>query len=120
MRSAAIVVVDREDGAQLTADDQAEVAAIAEGLNEETYQNLGTATATPPSPNGQVQAIFVTGQAGQERLRPDRDRGRGEDARRPRAELADGTDLRVGLTGSAAQSLDSQESSEKALAVVSW
>jgi len=81
----AIVVFDREDGSELTQDDQAEVSSIAEQLNTKSYDNLGTAVATPVSENGLVQAIFVPGQAGQERLRPGWHRGCPEPARRPRA-----------------------------------
>jgi len=114
----AIVVFDREDGSELTEDDQAEVSSIAEELNTETYDNLGTAAAAPASDNGLVQAIFVQVKPGKNAFDPVAI----EDARNLRADLeplVEGTDLRVGVTGPAAQSLDSQESSEQALVVVS-
>lgn len=114
----AIVVFDRTDGGALTAEDQATVAGIAEQLNTESYDSLGAAVATPASENGLVQAIFVQVKPGKNGFDPSAI----EDARALRADLeplVEGTGLRSGVTGPAAQSLDSQESSEKALTVVS-
>ncbi len=114
----AIVVFDRADGGQLTEADQAKVSSIAEELNTKSYDNLGTAVAAPVSENGLVQAIFVQVKPGKNAFDP----AAIEDARDLRADLeplVEGTDLRSGVTGPAAQSLDSQESSEKALAIVS-
>ncbi len=115
----AIVVFDREDGGELTADDQATVSSIADELNTKTYDSLGTAVASPASDNGLVQAIFVQVKPGKNGFDP----AAIEDARNLRADLeplVEGTDLRSGVTGPAAQSLDSQESSEQALVVVSF
>ena len=113
----AIIVFDRADGGQLTDEDQAAVADIAEQLNGEEFKNLGTAAATPASENGLVQAIFMTVQQGKNAF----DADAMDDAKQLREDLeplvAD-TDLRSGVTGPAAQSLDSQESSETALAIV--
>ena len=114
----AIVVFDREDGSELTEDDQAKVSSIAEQLNTKSYDNLGAAAAAPASDNGLVQAIFVQVKPGKNAFDP----AAIEDARNLRADLeplVEGTDLRSGVTGPAAQSLDSQESSEQALVVVS-
>ena len=114
----AIVVFDREDGGRLSENDQAEVSSIAEELNTKSYDNLGTAVASPVSENGLVRAIFVQVKPGKNAFDPTAI----EDARNLRADLEpllEGTDLRSGVTGPAAQSLDSQESSERALAVVS-
>ncbi|TCO17206.1 RND superfamily putative drug exporter [Kribbella steppae] len=114
----AIVVFDREDGSELTKDDQAKVSAIAEQLNTKGYDNLGTAAAAPASDNGLVQAIFVQVKPGKNAFDP----AAIEDARSLRADLqplVQGSGLRSGVTGPAAQSLDSQESSEQALVVVS-
>lgn len=114
----AIVVFDRTDGGALTAEDQATVAGIAEQLNTESYDSLGAAAATPASENGLVQALFVQVKPGKNGFDPSAI----EDARALRADLeplVEGTGLRSGVTGPAAQSLDSQESSEKALTVVS-
>ena len=113
----AIVVVDRTDGGELSADDQATVADIADSLNGETWKSLGTATASPASENGLVQAIFMTVQQDKNAF----DVPAMDDAKKLRAELkplVEGTDLHVGVTGPAAQSLDSQEASETALAIV--
>ncbi|WP_329479083.1 MMPL family transporter [Kribbella sp. NBC_01484] len=114
----AIVVFDREDGSALTKDDQAKVSSIAAQLNTKGYGNLGTAAAAPPSDNGLVQAIFVQVKPGKNAFDP----AAVEDARSLRADLeplVQGTGLRSGVTGPAAQSLDSQESSQQALVVVS-
>ena len=114
----AIVVFDREDGSKLTKDDQAKVSSIAAQLNTKGYDNLGTAAAAPPSDNGLVQAIFVQVKPGKNAFDP----AAVEDARSLRADLGplvQGTGLRSGVTGPAAQSLDSQESSQQALVVVS-
>jgi RND superfamily putative drug exporter len=115
----AIVVFDREDGSKLTTDDQAKVSSIAGQLNTKGYDNLGTAAAAPASDNGLVQAIFVQVKPGKNAFDP----AAIEDARSLRSDLeplVEGTDLRSGVTGPAAQSLDSQESSEQALVVVSF
>jgi RND superfamily putative drug exporter len=114
----AIVVFDRKDGSRLTEADQAKVSSIAQELNSKSFDNLSTAAAAPVSQNGLVQAIFVQVKPGKNAFDP----AAIEDARALRADLKPlvaGTDLRSGVTGSAAQSLDSQESSEKALAIVS-
>src|SRR4051794_25873515 len=114
----AIVVLDRKDGAPLTKDDQAQVASIADQLNTKSYDNLGTATAAPAADNGSVQAIFVQVKPGKNAFDPTAV----EDARDLRADLdplVAGSDLHSGVTGPAAQSLDAQESSERALAIVS-
>ena len=118
MRSARSWSSTGEDGSELTEDDQATVSSIAEQLNTKSYDNLGTAAAAPASDNGLVQAIFVQVKPGKNAFDP----AAIEDARSLRADLeplVEGTDLRSGVTGPAAQSLDSQESSEQALVVVS-
>ena len=114
----AIVVFDHRDGSALTDADQATVASIAQKLNSQSYDNLGTAVANPVSENGLVQAIFVQVKPGKNAFDPTAI----EDARDLRADLeplVEGTGLRSGVTGPAAQSLDSEESSQKALAIVS-
>jgi putative drug exporter of the RND superfamily len=114
----AIVVFDRRDGSGLTEADQARVSSIAEELNTKSYDNLSTAVAAPASENGLVQAIFVQVKPGKNAFDPTAI----DDARDLRADLeplVEGTDLRSGVTGPAAQSLDSEESSQKALAIVS-
>ena len=114
----AIVVFDRKDGGKLTKADQAKVSSIAEQLNTKRYDNLGAAAAAPISKNGLVQAIFVQVKPGKNAFDP----AAIEDARNLRTDLdplVEGSDIRSGVTGPAAQSLDSEESSQQALAVVS-
>jgi RND superfamily putative drug exporter len=113
----AIVVVDRSGGGRLSEQDQTQVGDIATRLNDETWKSLGTATAAPASENGLVQAIFLTVQKGKNAY----DKAAMDDAEKLRADLqplVKGTGLQTGVTGPAAQSLDSQKSSETALAIV--
>src|SRR5664279_3057382 len=94
----AIVVFDRQDVSGLTEADQAEVSSIAEQLNTKSYDNLGTAVATPVSENGSVQAIFVQVKPGKNAFDP----AAIDDARNLRADLqplVEGTDLRSSVTG---------------------
>jgi RND superfamily putative drug exporter len=112
------VKAHRKDDSSLTEADQAKVSSIAEELNTKSYDNLGTAVAAPVSENGLVQAIFVQVKPGKNAFDP----AAIDDARDLRADLGPlvkGTDLRSGVTGPAGQSLDSQESSQRALEVVS-
>src|SRR4051794_41016702 len=112
----AIVVFDRSDGAKLTEDDQAQIAAVVQGLEGDLSKAFVSITASPPSENGLVQLAVV---------------GLSEDAtgfdtqsfdavKKLRADLekAVGGDLRYGVTGNAAASYDQQESGNKALLIV--
>jgi RND superfamily putative drug exporter len=113
----AIIVFDRPDGGRLTSQDQAEVASVADSLNGESFESLGQAAATPASSNGLVQAVFVTVQKGKNAF----DAAAMDDAKKLRADLEPllkGSDVRAGVTGPAAQSLDSQQSSQTALTIV--
>lgn len=113
----AIVVFDKENGEPLTADDQTVVAGIAEQLNTQSYKSLGNAAPMPSPPGGTVAAVFVS-------LQPDKngyDAAAMDDARSLRSDLedlVDGTGLRAGVTGPAAQSLDQQETGDATLAIV--
>jgi RND superfamily putative drug exporter len=104
-----IVVFDRLDGGKPTTADQAKIGTIAEALNKEEFSNLGRAAVTPASKDGLVQAIFIQVQKGKNAFDPKAI----DDAKAVRASLEKliaGTDLHSGLTGAAAQSLDSEES----------
>lgn len=122
---AAQIVFQREDGGELTADDQAEITRIAEELGPK----LGDDTF--------VQQVATTGPDGNPTISEDRlaqnafvalaedstgfDTQAMEDAEAMRDDLADlteGTDLQALTTGSVPQGLDSQESGERALAIV--
>lgn len=122
---AAIAVFEREDGAELTADDQAEVARVAEELGPRLGQDTFVPQVVTVSPDGQPQVsedglvqIAVIGLAegstgfdsqaieDAEHLREDLD------------ELVEGSGLTVQTTGSVPQGLDSMEASERSLAIV--
>lgn len=121
----AILVIERADGGELTADDQAAVTTLTEELaptlGEETFQQMVIATNEEGEPNlsedGTVMFAVIpladdaTGYDTQafddgERLRGDVD------------ELTEGTDLEVRATGAVPQGLDSQESGEDTLQIV--
>lgn len=122
---AAILVFQREDGAKLTAEDQAEVQQIAESLGSE----LGTKTFVPQvqtvgadgkpsvSEDGLVQIGIIglaDGATGFDTQAIDD----AQDLRDDLADLVQGTDLTAQSTGSVPQALDSQESGDRALAIV--
>ncbi len=113
----AIIVLDREDRQRLNPADQADVASIAKDLGSKKYDTFGQFTAGPVSQNGLVQAIFVSMKPGKDAF----DVPATEDAKQLRKDLAplvEPTELRSGVTGPAAQGLDSQEASQRTLALV--
>ncbi|HEX3929097.1 MAG TPA: MMPL family transporter [Nocardioides sp.] len=113
----ALVVFDRTDGAALTAADLGTVKKVVAELDAKVPAVFSGVVAQPPSQNKLVQ-IAVAG-IGKDKnpYEPDAIDG----AKQLRADAhADvrGTDLTVGLTGAAAQALDSQDASSKAEAIV--
>jgi putative drug exporter of the RND superfamily len=115
----AIIVFARSDGGRLTPADKARVASIATTLNDRHIANILGVTAGPASPNGLVQTAsvamsnnLVNGGTGTQAadaikvLRADI---------RP---LVRGAGLYEGVTGAAAQQLDSQQSGNKAEEIV--
>ncbi|WP_246086539.1 MMPL family transporter [Nocardioides humi] len=122
---AAILVFERKDGKELTADDQAAVGEITTELGPK----LGTETFVPTifttdatgqpnvSGDGLVQIAIVglaEGATGFDTQAIDD----GKDLREDLKPLVDGTDLKVQSTGSVLQGLDSQESTEQTMAIV--
>ncbi|WP_116951261.1 MMPL family transporter [Jiangella endophytica] len=114
---AAIMVFDREDGAPLTDDDSATVERISGELAGLDLPEFGPITPSPPSENRLVQTAVIS-------LAQDADPFGEElmdsvrDLREDAEPLLDGTGLRMGVTGSAAQGLDSQEAASNAEAIV--
>ncbi len=112
----AIVVFDREDGGKLTADDQAEVQQVVDGLSGGLGKAFTGIQAQPPSENGLVQLAVVglsddvTGY----------DTASFDAVKALRADLAKAVtgDLEYGVTGTVAQGYDQQESGNKALLIV--
>ncbi len=122
---AAILVFDREDGAQLTEDDQAEVARIAEELGpelgEETFVQQVVTVDPQGQPNLSEDGLVQLGIVGLAEGATGFDPQAFEDAQEMRDELeplVEDTGLRVQTTGAVPQGLDSQEAGERSLAIV--
>jgi putative drug exporter of the RND superfamily len=116
--AAAIIVFARSDRAPLTAADKAKVASIASALNDRHITNIVSVTAAPPSPNGLVQTAYVA-------MSNNLVNGSGTQAadavkvlRADIKPLVSGSGLYEGVTGAAAQQLDSQQSGNKAEQIV--
>jgi RND superfamily putative drug exporter len=116
--AAAIMVFARPDGGRLTSADSAKISHIASSLAARHIRNIEGLVVTPPSPNRLVQAVMVgmptsvlngSGTAA------------GDAVKTLRADvkpLVAGSGLTEGATGPAAQNLDSQQSSNRALQIV--
>jgi RND superfamily putative drug exporter len=116
--AAAIIVFSRPDRGKLTAADSAKVTSITASLNAKHIRNIVGVVAGPPSPNHLVQTALVampnsvvngTGTAS------------ADAAKALRADikpLVAGTGLVEGVTGTAAQQLDSQQSGNRADVIV--
>ena len=116
--AAAIIVFARADHGRLTSADSAKIATIAKSLNSRNIHNIVSITAGPPSPNRLVQTALVampnsvvngTGTAAGDAIKT---------LRSDIKPLVPGTGLTEGVTGSAAQQLDSQQSSNRAEQIV--
>ncbi|HEX4686753.1 MAG TPA: MMPL family transporter [Nocardioides sp.] len=113
----ALVVFDRTDGRPLTASDTAKIQQVVADLDGKVDPVFSGVTAQPPSQNKLVQLAVVGIAKDKNPYDPD-----AIDAAKKLREDAhaavDGTDLTVGVTGAAAQALDSQDASAKAEAIV--
>jgi putative drug exporter of the RND superfamily len=115
--TAAILVFDRKDGQPLTAADSADVQSVVSKLQTGLEPPFNGMAAQPPSQNKLVQLAVV----GIAKDRNAYDQAAMDAAKKLRADakpLVAATDLRLGVTGPAAQSLDSQEASANAEAIV--
>ncbi|MCW2756683.1 MAG: hypothetical protein JWO46_429 [Nocardioidaceae bacterium] len=113
----AILVFDRLDGKPLTAEDSTDVQSVVKSLGSELAPVFSGVAAQPASQNKLVQ-IAVVGIAKDKNAY---DATAIDAAKKLRADakpLVAKTDLRLGVTGPAAQALDSQESSANAEAIV--
>ena len=116
--AAAIIVFARSDGARLTPADKAKVASVASTLNGKHITNILSVTAGPASPNGLVQTASVA-------MDNSIVNGSGTQAgdaikvlRSDIKPLVSGSGLYEGVTGAAAQQLDSQQSGNRAEQIV--
>ncbi len=114
---AAVVVLERRDGAALTGPDTARAAAIASRLTEAGIPNVTGLQLSPPSPNRRVEIVAV--QMPKSTAPGDRRQGDAVAALRTHLqhELA-GTDLKGGITGTAAQQLDQRRSGDRANVII--
>ena len=116
--AAAIIVFARSDGGRLTAADSAKVSAIAATLGGRHIRDIVSVTAGPPSPNRLVQTALVAMPNG---VVNGSGTAAGDAIKVLRADikpLVAGTGLTEGVTGAAAQQLDSQQSSNRAQQIV--
>jgi RND superfamily putative drug exporter len=114
----AVIVFAHSGGGVLTAADKAKVASIASTLNGKHIANILSVTAGPTSPNGLVQTAAVA----MDNSIVNGDGNQAGDAiktlRSDIKPLMAGSGLYEGVTGAAAQQLDSQQSGNKAEAIV--
>jgi RND superfamily putative drug exporter len=113
----ALLVFDRTDGGPLTASDTAQVEKIAGELDSKVDPVFSGVTAQPASQNKLVQLAVVGIAKDKNPYDPDAIDA-AEHLREDAHAAVDGTDLRVGVTGAAAQALDSQDASAKAETIV--
>lgn len=116
--AAAIIVFSRADGGKLTAADSAKVTEVTKALNARHIHGIVSVTAGAASPNHLVQSAMVampnsvvngSGSASDDAVKA---------LRADIKPLMAGTRLDEGVTGQAAQSLDSSQSSNKADQIV--
>ena len=116
--AAAVIVFARAEGGRLTGADSARIAAIARSLGSRHIPNITGITAGAPSPNRLVQTALV---AMPNSVVNGSSTAGGNAVKVLRADikpLMAGTGLTEGVTGSAAQQLDSQQSSNRAQQIV--
>jgi putative drug exporter of the RND superfamily len=116
--AAAIIVFSRADGGKLTGADSAKVTAIATDLNARRIHDIVSITAGPASPNHLVQTAMV---AMPTDVLNGSGSASGDAVKALRADikpLMAGTALAEGVTGQAAQNLDSQQSFNRADQIV--
>ncbi|MFE6780550.1 MMPL family transporter [Streptomyces sp. NPDC057702] len=109
----AIIVFQRSDGARLTSADSADVRRICADLAGRKIPEVQDVSATPTSPNKRVQTAIVA----MPKLTNPEDTAQQDAVQTLRDDLPGAlasTDLKAGVTGSAAQALDERESSDRA------
>jgi RND superfamily putative drug exporter len=114
---AAIVVFERTDGHTLTPADSAKVMAFAVALAARRVPALGAVAAGAPSSNRLVEAVFVQMPNSSGELTKAQTAAIGT-LRSDVASATVGTGLRAGVTGTAAQFVDQQQSGNRADAIV--
>ncbi|MFD0366006.1 MMPL family transporter [Nocardia sp. GCM10030253] len=114
---AAILVFVRDDGAPLNDENSAMIAGIAAKLGDEKIKDVTGIQAVPPAENRLVQIAAV--QMTKVTTAGDTTQSDAVKALRDALQAqVKGTDLKAGITGQAAQTLDQTESSEKGMAII--
>jgi RND superfamily putative drug exporter len=114
---AAIIVFERSDGTALTAADSAKVTAIGAALTDKHVAHVTALQVGQPSPNKLVQTIGVqmpTQTNPNDKTQPNAVKALRADLQQQLA----GTDLKGGITGTAAQTLDSEKSGNRAQVII--
>jgi len=114
---AAVIVIERSDGHALTTTDSAKVTAVGKALTDAHVAHVTSLQVSPPSPNKLIQTITVhmpTVTDPNDKTQPDAVKALRGDLQN---ELS-GTDLKGGITGTAAQTLDAQKSGDRATLII--
>ncbi|MET9488571.1 MMPL family transporter [Nocardia sp. NPDC006630] len=114
---AALIVFERTDGAPLTDGDVATVQAAAGKLDDQHLKDVLKVQAAPAADNRSIQIAAVA----MTKVTSAGDTAQTDAVKALRTALKDqvnGTDLKAGITGAAAQQLDQQESGNNALAII--
>jgi RND superfamily putative drug exporter len=114
---AAIIVFERADGGKLTANDSGNVASVAQSLSAQHISDVTAVQAAPASANKLIQIIAV--QMPQQTNPNDKSQTNAVQALRTALQdQVHRTDLKAGITGTAAQALDSQSSGDRATKII--
>ncbi|MEC3913379.1 MMPL family transporter [Nocardia sp. CDC160] len=122
---AALIVFERSDGAPMTDADTAAVQAAAAKLSEQSgltgqepkIKDVTAVAAVPPSGNRAIEVVAVQ----MTKVTSPNDTRQTDAVKSLRDSLKEqvrGTDLKAGVTGTAAQNLDQQDSSKKGLIII--
>ncbi|MCQ4210112.1 MMPL family transporter [Streptomyces longispororuber] len=109
----AVIVFQRSDGERLTVADSADVVRVSRELAAKDIPKVEAVVPGKPSPNGLVQTSMVA----MPKLTDPADTSEQDAVKTLRTDLQQevkGTDLKAGITGSAATALDESEASERA------
>ncbi|EMF00228.1 MMPL family transporter [Streptomyces mobaraensis NBRC 13819 = DSM 40847] len=110
-QAAAVGVFKRSDGGKLTAQDKQDVAKVAAALQDKHYKKISKVTTGPEavSPNGEIALANIY--SGEKNWSDDTVMESIKSLRKDAKPLLKGTQLKLGVTGSAASNLDSKEQS---------
>jgi RND superfamily putative drug exporter len=114
---AAIIVLERSDGAALSTADSARVTTLGSTLTAAKIPNVTAVQVGPASTNKLIQTIAI--QMPEQKGAADRSQTKAVTALRTalQKDIA-GTDLKAGITGTAAQQLDAQASGDRANKII--